>query len=226
MGLTLRRDRSHKTTIVFAGLVLMLQDKPAGFLLRNTADCRRRIECIYHISQPAFIPQTETDIRTEMIEVCRHRGIRSLELIIVSKSLDAIFDIIRDILLLLLILMRPFHALHRIIGNSAGRFRLLGTCQRHCTHVPLFSLEQNLRSCHQPHSRLRGINQRDEETGIHPARLHEETFEILISSSHSCLSCQHNLSESTFLQFLMKAFKIFGIGITIRSVFSQSRIRC
>ena len=204
----------------------MLQDKPAGFLLRDTTDCRRRIECIYHISQPAFIPQTETDIRTKMIEVCCHRGIRSLELIIVSKSLDAIFDIIRDILLLLLIFMRPFHALHRIIGNGAGRFRLLGTRQRHRTHVPQFSLEQNLRSCHQPHSRLWGINQGDEETGIHPTRLHEEIFEILISSSHSCLSCQHNLSKSTFLQFLMKTLKIFGIGITIRSVFSLSRIRC
>ena len=33
--------------------------------------------------------------------------------------------------------------------------------QRHRTHISLFSLEQNLRSSHQPHSRLRGINQGD-----------------------------------------------------------------
>jgi predicted acyltransferase len=77
---------------------------------------------------------------TDVEELLEYSIIKVLELIIVSKSLDAIFDIIRDILLLLLILMRPFHALHRIIGNSAGRFRLLGTRQRHRTHISLLSL--------------------------------------------------------------------------------------
>ena len=43
MRLSFRRNRSHKTTVVFARLMFMLQDKPASFILRYSADGRRRI---------------------------------------------------------------------------------------------------------------------------------------------------------------------------------------
>ena len=195
----------------------MLQDKPAGLILRDAADGRRRIERINHVAQSAFITKMETDVGAEMIEICRHCGIRLLQLIIIRESLDAIFDIIRNILLFLAVLLRPLHALYRIIGDGAGGFRLLCSSQRHRLHLSLFPPEQNLRSSHQPHPRLRGIDQGDEETGIHAACLHKKIFEILMSRSQGCRSCQHYLSESSFFQLPMETFKIFGIDIMGRN---------
>ena len=124
MGLSLRRNRTDKTAIVFTGMKLMLQYEPASRILWDTTDCRRRIQSIEHIPQSAFIQQSERDIGTEMIKIGSHRGIRTFQSVIPSKALDAVFDIIRNILLLFPVLLRPFHALYRIISNGSGRLRL------------------------------------------------------------------------------------------------------
>ena len=95
-----------------------MQTMSLAGILWDAADGRRRIERINHVAQSAFITKMETDVGAEMIEICRHCGIRPLQLIIIRESLDAIFDIIRNILLFLAVLLRPLHALYRIIGDS------------------------------------------------------------------------------------------------------------
>ena len=212
MGLSLRRNRTDKTAIVFARMMFMLQYKTASHILGNATNSRRRIQGIEHIPQLFFIPQTETDIRTKMIEICRHRSIRTFQSIILRKDLDAVFDIIRNILLLFPVLLRPFHALYRIISNGSGRLRLLRTCQRHRLILISLPLEQDFRSRHQPHTRLGSINQGNEKTRIHTAGFQEKrlkrcnilsinTIYLFYSdfiTHQRNFSCQNNLTECLF----------------------------
>ena len=116
MGIGTGRQHAHETTVVPTGLVLMTQDKPAGWLLGNATHGWRGIERFEHIAQHVGTGQTEMDVGTQMTQMGRRHRVGTLQTIVVGEGPDARLDIIGDVLLLLPVLLRPLRALYSLRG--------------------------------------------------------------------------------------------------------------
>ena len=138
----------------------MTQDKPAGWLLGNAAHGWRGIERFEHIAQHVGTGQTEMDVGTQMAQTGRRHRVGTLQTIVVGEGLDARLDIIGDVLLLLLVLLRPLQVLGRLVRDGAhgchGRF--LSTGKRHGVVLARPPIEQHLGRRHEPHARSLGTH--------------------------------------------------------------------
>ena len=196
--------------------MLVVEDEIVGILLRQSADGGRRMQQLEHISHTLIVLEGEGEVATQMHQVGRTHGARSLLMDIVGHTLQTVHQIGGHIALLLDILRAPRHVF--ALAQQVVALQFHGAGQRNGAPLVADALQQDLGRCREPHATLGRTDQRDKHTGIHLASPLEEGQRLgILFGLYLRTPAEHQLTETSVGQSGKEAAEVIGVSITIKT---------